>query len=76
MNYVSFSRVPLPQFGQIIPVKPKSIVVYITQDDAAFDRTLQYVCLISGIIVAICLVLSGELSKMLNPPKPPFPPDP
>jgi hypothetical protein len=75
MNYIGFSRTPLPQFGQIVPVKPKGIVVYITTADAALDQTLRYVCIGSGIIVAICLVMSGELSKMLNPPKPPLPPE-
>jgi hypothetical protein len=75
MNYVGFSWIPLPQVDQIVPVKPKGVIVYITTDDAAFDRTLRYVCVGSGIIVAICLVVSGELSKMLNPPKPPLPPD-
>ena len=75
MNYVSFSRTPLPQVGQIVPVKPKSVVVYITAADASFDKRLTYVCVGSGIIVVICLVMSGELSKMLNPPKPPPPPE-
>jgi hypothetical protein len=75
MNYVSFSRTPLPQVGQIVPVKPKNFVVYITTADAAFDQMLRFVCIGSGIIAAICLVVSGELSKMLNPPKPPLPPE-
>ena len=35
MNYVGFSRTPLPEVGQIVPVKPKNIVVYIT-------RTMQH----------------------------------
>jgi hypothetical protein len=75
MNYVGFSQIPLPQVGQIIPVKPKGIVVYITLADASFDKMLGYVGLGSGIILAICLIVSGELSKMLNPPKPPLPPE-
>jgi hypothetical protein len=75
MNYVSYSRVPLPQFGQVVPHTTKGIVVYITAAEAAFDRTLIYWCVGSGIVVAICLVVSGELSKMLNPPKPPPPPE-
>jgi hypothetical protein len=75
MNYVGFSRTPLPQVGQTIPVKPKGVVVYITPADASFDRMLTYVCVGSGIITAICLVISGELSKILNPPKPPPPPE-
>ena len=75
MNYVSFSRTPLPQVGQIVPVKPKGVVVYITTGDAVFDRMLTYVCVGSGIIVVVCLLMSGELSKILNPPKPPLPPE-
>jgi hypothetical protein len=74
-NYVNLSRIPLPQVGQIVPVKTKGIVVYITTADAAFDRMLRYVCIGSGIITAICFVMSGELSKILNPPKPPLPPE-
>ncbi len=75
MNYVGFSRIPLPQVGQIVPVKSKGIVVYITTADAALDQMLCYVGIGSEIIVAICLVVSGEFSKMLNPPKPPLPPE-
>ena len=75
MNYVGFSRTPQPQVGQIVPVKPKGTVVYITEADAAFDQTLRYVCIGSGIVTVIFLVMSGELSKMLNPPKPPLPPE-
>jgi hypothetical protein len=75
MNYVSYSRVPLPQFGQVVPHTTKGIVVYITAADASFHKALIYCCVGSGIVVAICLVFSGELSKMLNPPKPPPPPE-
>ena len=75
MNYVSFSRVPLPQFGQVIPHTPKSTVVYITAEDARFDKLLIRICIGAGIVTAIFLVASGELSKMLNPPKPPLPPE-
>jgi hypothetical protein len=75
MNYVGFSRIPLPQAGQIVPVKPKGIVVYITTADAEFDKMLWYVGIGSGIIFTICLVMSGELSKIVNPPKPPPPPE-
>jgi hypothetical protein len=75
MNYVGFSRAPLPQAGQIVPVEVKGIIVYITTDDAAFDITLRYVCVDAGIIAAICLAISGGLSKRLNPPKPPLPPE-
>src|SRR5580704_15056087 len=75
MNYVSFSRIPLPQVGQIVPYEVKRIVVYITSGDVSFDRMLTCACVGSGIITAICLVMSGELSKMLNPPKPPPPPE-
>ena len=75
MNYVSFSRIPLPQFGQTVPHPTKGIVVYITPQDASFDTLLIRVCIGAGIVTAIFLVISGELSKILNPPKPPPPPE-
>jgi hypothetical protein len=75
MSYVNLSRIPLPQNGQIVPFKTKGIVVYITSGDASFDKMLTYVCVGSGIMTAIYLLISGELSKILNPPKPPPPPE-
>jgi hypothetical protein len=75
MNYVSFSRIPLPQFGQVVPHMTKGILVYITPQDARFDTLLIRICIGAGIVTAIFLVTSGELSKMLNPPKPPLPPE-
>jgi hypothetical protein len=75
MNYVSYSRTPLPQFGQVIPHTTKGIVVYITSDDARFDALLKRIGIVAAVATAICLVMSGELSKMLNPPKPPPAPE-
>jgi hypothetical protein len=75
MSYVNLSRIPLPQNSQIVPFKTKGIVVYITSGDASFDKMLTYVCVGSGIVAAIYLLISGELSKILNPPKPPAPPE-
>lgn len=75
MNYVDFSRTPLPQVGQVVPHVTKGIVVYITVDDARFDTLLIRACIGAGIITAICMAISGELSKILNPPKPPLPPE-
>jgi len=75
MNYMSFSRIPLPQFGQVVPHTTKGIVVYITPQDARFDTLLIRICIGAGIVTAIFLLVSGELSKMLNPPKPPPPPE-
>jgi hypothetical protein len=75
MNYVSFSRIPLPQFGQVVPHATKGIVVYITQQDARFDTLLILTCIVAGIVTAIFAAASGELSRMLNPPKPPLPPE-
>ncbi len=74
MNYVGYSRTALPQVGQVVPHETKGIVVYITAGDAQFDMTLKRIGLVAAAITAICLVASGELSKMLNPPKPPLPP--
>jgi hypothetical protein len=31
--------------------------------------------IVSGALMIICLIFSGELNKMLNPPKPPLPPE-
>ena len=73
-NYVSFSRTPLPQFGQTVPHPTKGIVVYITPQDVRFDTLLIRICIGAGIVAAIFAAASGELSKMLNPPKPPLPP--
>jgi hypothetical protein len=74
MNYVNFSRTPLPQVGQVVPHATKGIVVYITSEDARFDILLIRICIGSGIVTAFCLAISGELSKMLNP-KPSAPPE-
>jgi hypothetical protein len=75
MNYVSFSRTPLPQLGQIVPHPTKGIVVYITPEDVRFDTLLIRICIGAGIVTAIFAAASGELSRMLNPPKPPPPPE-
>jgi quercetin dioxygenase-like cupin family protein len=48
MNYVSFSRTPLPQVSQVIPHTTKGIVVYITSEDARFDTLLINTCIIAG----------------------------
>ena len=74
-NYIGYSRTPLPEVGQLIPHKTKGGVVYITPDDARFDTLLGRISLVAAVITAICLVASGELSRILNPPKPPLPPE-
>ena len=75
MNYVSFSRIPLPQLGQVVPHTTKGVVVYITPQDARFDTLLIRICIGAGVVTAIFAAASGELSKMLSPPKPPLPPE-
>jgi hypothetical protein len=75
MNYVDFSRTPLPQVGQIVPYETKGIIVCITSADASFDRKLTYTLIGAGIITLVCLVISGGLSKILNPARPPPPPE-
>ena len=69
MNYVSYSRIPLPQFGQVVPHTTKRIIVYITPQDEHFDTLLIRICVGAGIVSAIFLVVSGELSKMLKSSK-------
>jgi hypothetical protein len=75
MGYVSFSRIPLPQFDQVVPHTTKGVVVYITPQDARFDTLLIRIGIGAGIVTAIFALASGELSRMLNPPKPPLPPE-
>ncbi|WP_426524032.1 hypothetical protein [Bradyrhizobium sp. McL0615] len=75
MSYVGWSKFPQPEIGRTIPHEVKGIVVYISPKDAEFGRRLKWTMIVSGALMAICLVFSGELSKMLNPPKPPLPPE-
>ena len=74
MTYVDWPRFPQPQIGRTVPHEVKGIVVYISPRDAKFNYHLKWAGVISGSLLAICLVLSGELSKIMNLPKPPLPP--
>jgi hypothetical protein len=74
MTYVGWPRFPQPERGRIVPHEVKGIVVYISPEDANFNRQLKWTLAISGSLVAVCLVLSGELKRITNPPKPPLPP--
>ena len=74
MSYVGWSKSPQPEIGRIIPHEVKNIVVYISPTDAKFSEHLWLTAVISGSLLAICLVFSGELNRMMNPPKPPRPP--
>ncbi|MBA2402634.1 MAG: hypothetical protein H0V72_28855 [Bradyrhizobium sp.] len=74
MDYVGWPKFPQPEIGRIIPYEVKNILVYISPKDAEFGRTLKWTMIVSGSLMAVCLVFSGELGKMLNPPKPPLPP--
>jgi hypothetical protein len=69
-NYVRFSRTPQPEIGRTVAQEVKGVTVYISQQDHQFDVRLERVCLGCGIMLAICFVLSGELSKIINPGKP------
>jgi hypothetical protein len=73
MNYVGWSRLPQPEIGLIVPHIVKGIRVFISQQDDEFDGLLTRICLGSGLLFAIGIVLSGELSKIINP-KPTLPP--
>jgi hypothetical protein len=66
MNYMSFSRTPLPQVGQVIPHTTKGIVVYVTSEDARFDMLLKNTCIAAGIVTVVCLAMSGEVAKWLR----------
>jgi hypothetical protein len=75
MDYVGWPKFPQPEIARTIPHEVKSIVVYISPKDAEFGRHLKWTIIVSAALMIICLVFSGELSKMLNPPKPPLPPE-
>jgi hypothetical protein len=66
INYMNFSRAPLPQVGQVIPHTTKGVVVYITSEDASFDTLLIRTCTVAGIVTVICMAISGELLKQLR----------
>jgi len=53
----------------------KDIDVYVSPRDAEFSRHLMWTIIVSGALMIICLIFSGELNKMLNPPKPPRSPE-
>ena len=74
MAYVGWSRSPQPEIGRTIPHEVKNIVVYISATDAKFNQHLWWTVLVSGSLMVICLVFSGEFHRMMNPPKPPLPP--
>jgi hypothetical protein len=75
MSYVGWPKFPQPEIGRTIPHEVKSIVVYISPKDVEFGQHLKWTMIVSGTLMIICLVFSGELNKMLNPPKPPLPPE-
>ena len=75
MSYVGWPKFPQPEIGRTIPHEVKGIVVYISREDAEFGRHLKWTMIVSGALMIICLVFSGELNRMLNPPKPPRPPE-
>jgi hypothetical protein len=74
MTYVGWSKSPQPEIGRIIPHEVKNILVYISPDDANLNQRLKWTVIASGLLLAVCLVFSGELNKMMNPPKPRLPP--
>ena len=74
MTYVGWSKSPQPEIGRTIPHEVKNIVVYISPTDAEFNQQLWWTVVVSGSLMVIGLVFSGELYRMMNPPKPPLPP--
>jgi hypothetical protein len=74
MTYVGWSKSPQPEIGRTVPHAVKGIIVYISPRDVQFNRSLKWTVIVSGSLLAVCLVFSGELNKMMNPPKPPLPP--
>ena len=74
MTYVGWPKFPQPEIGRIVPHEVKNVLVYISLEDVKFNQRLKWTLGISGSLLAICLVFSGELNRMMNPPKPPLPP--
>jgi hypothetical protein len=75
MSYVGGPNLPQFEIGLTNPHEVKGIVFYISPKDVEFGRHLVWVIIVSGALMIICLVFSGELNRMLNPPKPPPPPE-
>jgi hypothetical protein len=75
MRNVGWPNFPQFEIGLTNPREVKGIAVYIAPKDGEFGRHLMWVIIVSGALTIICLVFSGELNRMLNPPKPPLPPE-
>jgi hypothetical protein len=75
MSYVGWPNFPQFEIGLTIPHTVRDIDVYVSPRDAEFSRHLMWTIIVSGALMIICLIFSGELNKMLNPPKPPLPPE-
>jgi len=75
MRNVGWPNFPQFEIGLTNPHEVKGIAVYIAPKDGEFGRHLMWVIIVSGALTIICLVFSGELNRMLNPPKPPLPPE-
>jgi len=73
--YLRWPRFPQPEIGRTIPHELKGIIVYISREDAEVGRNLIWTMIVAGSLTIICLVFSGELNRILNPPKPPLPPE-
>jgi hypothetical protein len=72
MSYVGWPNFPQFEIGL---TNPHEVVVYISPKDVEFGRHLTWVIIVSGALMIICLFFSGELNRMLTPPKPPLPPE-
>ena len=70
LNYLGWLNFPQFEIELV-----KGIAFYVPQKDLEFGRRLTWVIIVSGALMIICLVVSGELNRMLNPPKPPLPPE-
>jgi hypothetical protein len=75
MSYVGWPNFPQLEIGLTVAQEVKGIDVYISPKDAEFGRHLTWVIIMSGALMIICLIFSGKLNRILNPPKPPLPPE-
>jgi hypothetical protein len=65
--YNSWPTSPQPEIGRTIPrAVRRSVTVYISPQDAQFDYMLEGILLYSGLVGAIFVFLSGELTRSIK----------
>ena len=63
----SWPTIPQPEIGRTIPrAVRRSVTVYISPQDAQFDRMLEGFRIYSGLLCVIFICLSGELTRSLE----------